>query len=459
MSSGEIWYFVRGQETMGPFSVEAMRQIHGDGQLSSDTLVWREGMEGWKPAAEVAELGLVSPGPVASAPPPPAAGPVAAAPRLKLKLRDHLPSHVPAETPQPVQAVPSSPVLSVAVRDSEPTDKGSLPTMAPRDGPTWWQRTRDRFFSSIVFTPLFFIAAGALVFAYRSHFPNVLGFIWLTMVFAVFGVLALAGVRGLDGLFRFLGLSLLAPPLVLLWPMLMREIPFHSVPPAHWIFGGLCLLYLVTLRIGLRAYLGGLAGLACVTGILTLVFLLAVGRFGAGERIPGWNDLVRSGGEVRLPGPLARWINKPEWGTRQGWLRLKFGGETFEQGIESAVLKRSGQAERRLILRTLDGLCLVAKIAVPAEGFEKMQLVGQDWPLFPMEGAISSTNLEEFDLSDTKVLAVGGKQVRIASATLRVTRADGTSWSGELSFVPESGGGAGAVPLSGSFQTQVILLP
>ena len=42
----EIWFFLRGQETVGPFSKKIIQQIHEGGQLALETMVWREGMDG-----------------------------------------------------------------------------------------------------------------------------------------------------------------------------------------------------------------------------------------------------------------------------------------------------------------------------------------------------------------------------------------------------------------------------
>jgi hypothetical protein len=48
----------------GPFELAALRQHVQAGALTRETLVWREGMAGWSPAADVAELsGLFPPAP------------------------------------------------------------------------------------------------------------------------------------------------------------------------------------------------------------------------------------------------------------------------------------------------------------------------------------------------------------------------------------------------------------
>ncbi|MEZ5750640.1 MAG: SPFH domain-containing protein [Paracoccaceae bacterium] len=57
---------VNGQTT-GPFSVQQLQQMMGQGQFSRDSTVWTAGMDGWKPAREVPALAQL----FASMPPPP----------------------------------------------------------------------------------------------------------------------------------------------------------------------------------------------------------------------------------------------------------------------------------------------------------------------------------------------------------------------------------------------------
>jgi membrane protease subunit (stomatin/prohibitin family) len=50
------WYLgVNGQQ-QGPFDAQALKQGVQQGQVTAQTLVWKEGMQGWQPAGEVAEL-------------------------------------------------------------------------------------------------------------------------------------------------------------------------------------------------------------------------------------------------------------------------------------------------------------------------------------------------------------------------------------------------------------------
>ncbi|WP_367380470.1 RDD family protein [Stenotrophomonas cyclobalanopsidis] len=53
------WYFAEGQQRQGPFPVTEIRQRFQRGQLTLDTLVWREGMGQWAALRQVVdELGL-----------------------------------------------------------------------------------------------------------------------------------------------------------------------------------------------------------------------------------------------------------------------------------------------------------------------------------------------------------------------------------------------------------------
>ena len=57
----------------GPFDTAALRQLIGSGQLTRDSLVWKEGMANWAPAGTVEELAQLFPAalpPVPGAPPP-----------------------------------------------------------------------------------------------------------------------------------------------------------------------------------------------------------------------------------------------------------------------------------------------------------------------------------------------------------------------------------------------------
>ena len=60
------WHVALGGEATGPHSDATVQAMAGDGRLTRDTLVWRDGMEGWEKAAQVGDLRSLFP----SAPPP-----------------------------------------------------------------------------------------------------------------------------------------------------------------------------------------------------------------------------------------------------------------------------------------------------------------------------------------------------------------------------------------------------
>ncbi len=51
-----VWHIAEGGETKGPFSKASMGRMAADGTLTRTTHVWTPGQDGWKTAAEVAEL-------------------------------------------------------------------------------------------------------------------------------------------------------------------------------------------------------------------------------------------------------------------------------------------------------------------------------------------------------------------------------------------------------------------
>jgi hypothetical protein len=51
-----LWYYGENGQQNGPFEDEAIRQAISAGQLTPQTMVWREGMPGWLPLMQVPEL-------------------------------------------------------------------------------------------------------------------------------------------------------------------------------------------------------------------------------------------------------------------------------------------------------------------------------------------------------------------------------------------------------------------
>jgi hypothetical protein len=82
--SERAWYYLRQGERLGPVGTEALRQVIASGQLTSNELVWSEGMSQWAPAHSVGDLWAGGPPPPPPLPPMQyyGAGPYAAPPPM-----------------------------------------------------------------------------------------------------------------------------------------------------------------------------------------------------------------------------------------------------------------------------------------------------------------------------------------------------------------------------------------
>jgi len=47
------WFHIEGDQRRGPVALDAMRQLVAEGAVTSDTLVWADGMPDWTPARKV----------------------------------------------------------------------------------------------------------------------------------------------------------------------------------------------------------------------------------------------------------------------------------------------------------------------------------------------------------------------------------------------------------------------
>ncbi|HHQ47708.1 MAG TPA: DUF4339 domain-containing protein, partial [Acidobacteria bacterium] len=65
--SDKIWYVAEGGQSVGPMTLDELKEGMARGNYTSQTMVFKQGMAGWKPAGEVPEL-IGSGG---STPPPP----------------------------------------------------------------------------------------------------------------------------------------------------------------------------------------------------------------------------------------------------------------------------------------------------------------------------------------------------------------------------------------------------
>ncbi|MCC7519671.1 MAG: DUF4339 domain-containing protein [Verrucomicrobiae bacterium] len=477
MSEGDVWYFARGQEVVGPFSRDLLKQIHEGGQFSLETLVWREGLQNWTPAGAVIELGSVFAKPASPIPPqapalpPPSsatvpprtssasatanasAPPFEDKPRLKLKLRST------DAASQGQEAPPSTKLRKSRAPDA---DSASLPTEdsaaeipvaghGPKASLPWPRRMLTHVFSSRMMTPLFLIAAAALALMAGPEFPSLLGLRGFLLIFGVFGAVSLFGLHGFDGLFRWLALLILLPPLALFWPVLMREVPVAQVTGGEWAVLAFCLLYLATLRIGLRAYPGGMGLIAVGTGAITLGALFGLGKLTPSQTFPAWEQTLKKSAEVGLPGWAARLINRPNLGTRAGVLHLRLGEETSEIGIERAVLESKGSDEWRFILVVLDGQQFAANWKGDPASVKERALALQ----VTAAGLTSREGLDEVDtLSGAKTIAFKGRKLGLDGGTLRLVEVGGPTARGSVSFGIQGQKEGG--PLAGEFTTKVI---
>lgn len=66
LTSGAKFYVALNNQQAGPFDATQLAQMARSGQLTRETLVWRDGMPGWLAAGQVSDLGPV----LSSAPPP-----------------------------------------------------------------------------------------------------------------------------------------------------------------------------------------------------------------------------------------------------------------------------------------------------------------------------------------------------------------------------------------------------
>lgn len=67
--SDKVWYVAEGGQSVGPMSLDELKEGMARGNYTAQTMVFKQGMDGWKAAGQVPELGGT---PAAAAPPPPA---------------------------------------------------------------------------------------------------------------------------------------------------------------------------------------------------------------------------------------------------------------------------------------------------------------------------------------------------------------------------------------------------
>ena len=58
--SSDWYYATSGGAQQGPVGIDDLKARHAAGQIPADALIWREGMENWKPLNEIPELATSS---------------------------------------------------------------------------------------------------------------------------------------------------------------------------------------------------------------------------------------------------------------------------------------------------------------------------------------------------------------------------------------------------------------
>jgi hypothetical protein len=486
MSSPEIWYFLKGQETVGPFSKDLLRQIHADGQLSPETLVWREGMPEWVAASSIEEFEFLrasAPPPAPAAQPPPpvlinpeppeVAAPESTRPKLKLKDRNQKaeteksssPSTATVESPTtqvfklpPPIAKPvvkkflTEPHAGSSKEDPSGSESSSSPEEPPKKSSLKLSRIGDRsnnlaaegntasnsltrsvrqlftFLSSSGFlTSAFLISAAVLTFLFYGAVPNAYWFAYLIYAFGVLGLVRLIGASSLDEAMRILSFAFLIPPMTMIWDVIMSDRPVASTSVAEWAFLCLGMAFCMVIRIGYRIYASPFMEKgAFLLGLLILGFIAAVGT---GNLAPaGWKELAARTDPPRLPLQIALAIGKPEWAATSGTLRLNEGGAAIDQVLKQAVLKRHGPGELRLHLKTDQNLVFYIRIHHQNPEIHPPEITAREYPVY-----FSEESLELGTASTVPNWEFPGRiRVPITNATCRFSSIEGKIWNGSI---------------------------
>lgn len=69
MTSDTVWWYAKGDKRFGPHTASELKAIAASGQLLSNDMVWKEGLDNWLQASSV--TGLIPNGDAAAPPPPP----------------------------------------------------------------------------------------------------------------------------------------------------------------------------------------------------------------------------------------------------------------------------------------------------------------------------------------------------------------------------------------------------
>jgi hypothetical protein len=445
MSSEAVWFFLKDQETVGPFSKDVLKEKHEGGEFLPETMVWREGMDGWKPASAISELDIF----VASLPTdPPPTTPSAGAPatasggKFKLKLKS---VSKPAVTAEPAPAAPGAPVAApgTSAPATLPFNPGAAPS-GPLGGPKAfllegekkeekkvempkWKKILLRVFSSLIWVPLFMIASGAIVWLFQVRFPNVLWFTYMAAGFGAFGVLSVLGLHWFDKFVRFLALLFLIPPLLLMWPIVTGS-GIKNVPPEYWWFAGYCFCYGLTIRMGLRDYLSwGVAGFLCLIGLGVVGFEFAIAR--EIWQPPAWEKLVEKGSSVRLPATLVRMASlPPHLASSTGKFEFTGPSSSSTYPVERAVLKRVEGRTWQVVVQLVDGQVIGASLSFDGE-YEREKVLNQN-----AMTVFSKDESQELQVTTTQWKTLDNQTIAVGGGILNVSSVVGNRWSGTVRF-------------------------
>jgi hypothetical protein len=130
-----IWYYAIEDEEKGPVTAAQLKALAASAQLNPDDLVWREGLEDWKPARDVSGLFTGAAAKTTTRPaeptPPPAAEP--AKPQEHAAAPQAQPVEPPPE-PEPAQPI-SQPAPMMAPAPSPAAATAPVPATRPRSSP------------------------------------------------------------------------------------------------------------------------------------------------------------------------------------------------------------------------------------------------------------------------------------------------------------------------------------
>ncbi len=118
-SDAPIWFVMVGDAQQGPLDVAGLRSRKVAGDVTADSFVWKDGMEEWKAAKDVAELGDLFP--VES---PPA---VEVAPEFSAVAEEPPPPAVEAPAPEAEAPAPSEPPPDTAAASEAAPEPATAP--------------------------------------------------------------------------------------------------------------------------------------------------------------------------------------------------------------------------------------------------------------------------------------------------------------------------------------------